>query len=178
MLYCIELLSNALLFVCFAITCRYYVEDHGNQLVRTFTGNLTKMLSATGFRAGNLGGAAHPSPSHRRDGKAATDRDGLREPGLSGTGVLPAGFDWTANKLMQTFSGPVRRRFGGKGWAQSSERSSSDGGSDQPAAGSPRIAISRMGGARSSSVGKRDGVSAQRAVERIDEGEPAEEALE
>jgi hypothetical protein len=100
------------------------VEDHGNQLVRTFTGNLTKMLASAG-------GVLHPHTSIARPGKSATD-GGLhplvpRQPGgagaavgssagagaagIDGRGPSAAG-DWGASRLMQTFSGPVRRRFG------------------------------------------------------------------
>lgn len=173
--------SSLLPFPCCA---RYYVEDHGNQLVRTFTGNLTKMLSAagTGFRGGSGGGAtAHGSVPARRDGKALTDGGGvggsMREPGLSGTGVLPSGLDWTANRLMQTFSGPVRQRFRGKGWGPGSERTSSDGTAEEAGPVSAGIGASRLGtgGTTARQTSKRDHASVQPAVERIDEGEPAEE---
>ncbi|WIA08349.1 hypothetical protein OEZ85_007789 [Tetradesmus obliquus] len=101
---------------------RYYVEDHGNQLVRTFTGNLTKMLA-------NASGVLHPHSSIARPGKSATDGGlhplGRRAGGAGaavGSSAGAAGMDsrgasgpgdWSANRLMQTFSGPVRRRFGG-----------------------------------------------------------------
>jgi hypothetical protein len=101
------------------------VEDHGNQLVRTFTGNLTKMLASAG-------GVLHPHTSIARPGKSATG-GGLhplvpRQPGSVGAAVdssagaagmdsrgPSAAGDWSANRLMQTFSGPVRRRFGAGG---------------------------------------------------------------
>jgi hypothetical protein len=103
---------------------RYYVEDHGNQLVRTFTGNLTKMLASAG-------GVLHPHASIARPGKSATDGGlhplGSRAGGAGaavGSSAGAAGVDshacglsgpgdWSAGRLMQTFSGPVRRRFGG-----------------------------------------------------------------
>lgn len=71
--------------------CRYYVEDHSNQLVRTFTGNLTKMLSqmpgSLGKLAAGEAGAAHGS-------RAATAGSS------SGAGAA-AGREWSATRLMQ-----------------------------------------------------------------------------
>lgn len=155
---------------------RYYVEDHGNQLVRTFTGNLTKMLSAagTGFRrsSGGGGGGAHPLSSAPvcREGKAATDGGAAAQLQADVQSVVS---DWAANRLMQTFSGPVRRRLGSRGWGPGSDRSVSDEATEEAVTNK-----SRLGGGRSDQVGRRDTASMQRAVDRIDEGEPAEETHE
>lgn len=69
-----------------AAACRYYVEDHSNQLVRTFTGNLTKMLS---IMPGSLGKLAAGEA-----GRAATA-------GGSIGAAAAAGREWSATRLMQ-----------------------------------------------------------------------------
>jgi len=116
---------------------RYYVEDHSNQLVRTFTGNLTKMLSQmpTSLRPGSS------EPDASRGGRAAT-KAGSSGAATAANGLQAAsqssGGDWSATRLMQTFSGPVRRRFGTRSWGAHTD-STSEGGAkehDQPPAGS------------------------------------------
>jgi hypothetical protein len=194
---------------------RYYVEDHGNQLVRTFTGNLTKMLASAS-------GVLHPHASIARPGKSATD-GGLhplvgRRPGGVGAAVgssagtagldsraPSAAGDWSASRLMQTFSGPaVRRRFGGaksfgaSGWQPTSVSeggvmpgAAADGAAqgqeqEEPQAAAAGVGRSQSGksrlgagagGARGPLGAIRDsGVSGQPGVERIDEGDAGEEA--
>lgn len=109
------------------------MEDHGNQLVRTFTGNLTKMLATAQS-------VLHPHASIARPGKAATDggaapvRASRAAGGTASAGGAgqesrgSGGGDWSTSRLVQTFSGPVRRRFGGRSWGAAAEVSSSGGG--------------------------------------------------
>eukprot|EP00879_Flechtneria_rotunda_P012361 GHRR01012908.1.p1 GENE.GHRR01012908.1~~GHRR01012908.1.p1 ORF type:complete len:712 (+),score=258.73 GHRR01012908.1:229-2364(+) len=147
---------------------RYYVEDHSNQLVRTFTGNLTKMLAKDG--AGNGSSAASS-----RDSKAATD----------GSGATPdsymhqtAGHDWSASKLMQTFSQPVRRKLGIRSWGHSDGDEHAETAAAGAAAGrggdrkenGTAAATARVGRHGSGGAGGK-GIAVQPGVERIDEGE-------
>lgn len=83
-----------------AASCRYYVEDHSNQLVRTFTGNLTKMLSQmpTSLRASGSseGEAARGSSTATKAGGAA---GGAADGGQAAS--QSTGGDWSATRLMQ-----------------------------------------------------------------------------
>jgi hypothetical protein len=179
------------------------VEDHSNQLVRTFTGNLTKMLShvPAPFKAGlsENGAAGSGSSNSALAATAAAAAAAARAPpgrlGGSAGGVAPP--EWTATRLMQTFSGPVRRRFGTRSWGLGATETSNDGGSgsssskDAPASGpavgqDPAAAAGTLrpaaaAGADAAAGGKRAKAAGrgltrtQHSVSRIDEGEAGEE---
>jgi hypothetical protein len=189
--------------------CRYYVEDHGNQLVRTFTGNLTKMLASAG-------GVLHPHASIARPGKSATDgghphlvRRAVTTGAVAGSSAGAAGMDYRGTSgpgdwLVQTFSGPVRRRFGRSFGVAGGEQSSVSEGGVMPAAaaaegsvpgeeqqqeelqqvaaaGRAQLGKSRLSGGAGGARGplgamRESGVCGQPGVERIDEGDAGEEA--
>jgi hypothetical protein len=71
---------------------RYYVEDHSNHLVRTFTGNLTKMLSQMPGTFSKLG-SSEPGAAHGSSAAAAG--------GSNGAGPSTRSGEWSATRLMQ-----------------------------------------------------------------------------
>jgi hypothetical protein len=75
------------------------VEDHSNRLVRTFTGNLTKMLSQMpgSFRPSSTeGGAVQDSSSRTAAGAGAH-----RAVGAAANGDGSKLGEWSASRLMQ-----------------------------------------------------------------------------
>jgi hypothetical protein len=83
---------------CAVLSCRYYVEDHSNQLVRTFTGNLTKMLSVmpgsfTRPMAASEGGALA--------GRSAAAAGASGAEAGAGDGPAARTGEWSASRLMQ-----------------------------------------------------------------------------
>lgn len=192
------------------------MEDHSNQLVRTFTGNLTKMLSqmptsfkVAGFSEGGAAGsngaaAATPLPAGGAGGAAARSpaAPGVQRSGGAG-GSAGGGMgqpEWTALRLMQTFSGPVRRRLGTRSWGVATADTSNDGSDREasaiataaakapsvaaptaaaatPAAAAATVAASAagVGAKRGKSAGRAAHGLNQRSVSRIDEGKAGEE---
>jgi hypothetical protein len=84
------------------VSDRYYVEDHSNQLVRTFTGNLTKMLSQMpgSFKPGAAEGSAAQGS---RDAAAAngSSMNGGMASGNSGSASGTKPGEWSATRLVQ-----------------------------------------------------------------------------
>jgi hypothetical protein len=179
---------------------RYYVEDHSKQLVRTFTGNLTKMLSQLPgsyrprFSAEGSGaaGSAFSEPAEVGAGGAATGgaASAVLHKGRAAGGM--ASSHSVATRLMQTFSGPVRRRFGGgRSWGSGNLDGSSDGSSGQntpshaaaaaagpggAAAGGPFAAAGApVGAQKRGKAAAAQAAAHQRTVSRIDEGEVGDE---
>lgn len=75
------------------------MEDHSNQLVRTFTGNLTKMLSVmpgsfTRPMIGSEGGAIHSSSASAAGGSSGAA-------GAGAAGPATRAGEWSASRLMQ-----------------------------------------------------------------------------
>jgi hypothetical protein len=167
------------------------VEDHGNQLVRTFTGNLTKMLasirrtsSSGGEAAAGINRAAPrptggplsaggtlvgPNRLAAGSNEAATSCGwgAVRAGDVSGGGAAAAG-GVSGSRLMQTFSGPVRRRFSG-GYSSINNRGYgfSGGGADLssvPATGDSATTdvpnVQKSAGGHVSDAGGVDGVGA------------------